>query len=98
MTKIRLVSVNGELVPPKLVENDNTSDWANPQKMLDLFCATCFRYRSYYLEGISDQEPFNIERAKQILEIMIQKGTNDPKAYSLGNMIRRNWHRFQHLP
>jgi DNA-directed RNA polymerase subunit N (RpoN/RPB10) len=86
---VRLVTVNGK--SPYITEVENQQD---PQKLIDHLCGKCFLCRRYYLTSISDQEPFDLERAKSIMDIMLMKGANDPKSYALGQALRMNWHKF----
>ena len=91
---LRLVTINGERITPRLVKPDPYDD---PQSMLDMFCVLCFRHRRHYLVNISDVEPFDKKRAGQVMDTMLEKGLYDPKAYALGDVIRRNWWRFTGL-
>jgi CO dehydrogenase/acetyl-CoA synthase epsilon subunit len=47
----------------------------------------------FYIDGIiyyQYQQMSPLIRAQQIVEIMISKGTTDPKAYSLGTLLKEN--------
>jgi hypothetical protein len=88
---LRLITLNGSMVKPTLViSSEVNKPPVNVQEVLNRYCTACFLHRRHYLLSISADEPFDLIRAQQIVEIMISKGTTDPKAYSLGTLLKEN--------
>jgi len=69
----------------------------DPQEHLDELCIRCFLVRGQYLGAISKTCPFTLDRAEQVMNIMLEKGFSDPRAFALGTEIRRHWQRFSSL-
>ena len=88
---IRLITVDGKMLPTVL-QDDIKYD---PQLLLNQYCRSCFLRRKQYLGSVSDREPFDLQRAAIIRDIMIFKGIGDPIAYALGNQLRLDWQKFK---
>ena len=91
---VRLITVNGKSIPREIKKNDTDVD---PVSILNDLCRKCFLRRRHYINFISDVEPFNKERARQIMTIMIAKGITDPTSFALGQALKLNWQKFEKL-
>jgi hypothetical protein len=89
---VRLVTTDGK--PVLVAEVKKSEPILSPGELLDQLCGKCFLERRHYLGSLSDTPPFNKERARQIMTIMMSKGLTDPRAFALGQALKLNWRKF----